>query len=166
MKADFTVDSINLTMTDQTTGAPLTANVYRLEGVNGGNPISIGQLVMALCLDRAADLESSIIELMQEMDATSDDLERLTEIESRLIEGNALTDAERAFLTEQGVSLAGSNDDVITAIESKMDSLNSFSQEKMIELQSQTNKRDQAYDMVANVLKSFNTVLVGIANNL
>ncbi len=57
-------------------------------------------------------------------------------------------------------------DQLITEIESKMDSLNSFSQQKMIELQSETNKRDQAYDMITNILKSLNTVQVGIANNI
>ncbi|MBR4675181.1 MAG: hypothetical protein IKP00_12010 [Victivallales bacterium] len=57
-------------------------------------------------------------------------------------------------------------DQLITDIESKMDSLNSFSQQKMIELQSETNKRDQAYDMITNILKSMNTVQVGNANNI
>ena len=62
--------------------------------------------------------------------------------------------------------LPSSTDDLITEIESKMDSLNSFSQQKMIELQSETNKRDQAYDMITNILKSMNTVQVGIVNNM
>ena len=44
--------------------------------------------------------------------------------------------------------------------------MNSFSQQKMIELQSETNKRDQAYDMITNILKSINTVQVGIVNNM
>ena len=57
-------------------------------------------------------------------------------------------------------------DQLITDIESKMDSMNSFSQQKMIELQSDTNKRDQAYDMITNILKSMNTVQVGIVNNM
>ncbi|MBR4221409.1 MAG: hypothetical protein IKR81_09650 [Victivallales bacterium] len=62
--------------------------------------------------------------------------------------------------------LPSSTDQLIKDIESKMDSLNSFSQQKMIELQSETNKRDQAYDMITNILKSLNTVQVGIVNNM
>ena len=62
--------------------------------------------------------------------------------------------------------LPSSTDQLIKDIESKMDSLNSFSQQKMIELQSETNKRDQAYDMITNILKSINTVQVGIVNNM
>ncbi len=57
-------------------------------------------------------------------------------------------------------------DELYSEIESKMDSLNSFSQAKMIELQSETNKRDQAYDIITNVLKSLNNTQVGIANNI
>ncbi|MCQ2396209.1 MAG: hypothetical protein MJ106_00740 [Lentisphaeria bacterium] len=62
--------------------------------------------------------------------------------------------------------IAMSTDDLITKMETKMDSLNSFSQRNMLELQSETNKRDQAYDLITNFLKSLNTVQVGIANNI
>ena len=57
-------------------------------------------------------------------------------------------------------------DDFITALESKMDEKNTFSQQKMIELQSLTNKRDQSYDMISNVLKSLNTTIIGNINNM
>ena len=46
-----------------------------------------------------------------------------------------------------------------------MDEKNSFSQKTMIELQSLTQKRDQSYDMISNVIKSLNTVLVSNVNN-
>ncbi len=36
----------------------------------------------------------------------------------------------------------------------------------MIKLQSLTNKRDQAYDLISNALKSINTVLTGTMNNM
>ena len=41
-----------------------------------------------------------------------------------------------------------------------------MSQEQMILLQSETNKRDQAYNMISNILKSLYTVLTGVANNI
>ena len=59
-----------------------------------------------------------------------------------------------------------SNTKFLTDLEATMDSKNSFSQQTMIELQSQTTKRDQAYDMVSNILKSINTVLIGNVNNM
>ena len=55
---------------------------------------------------------------------------------------------------------------VISVLEDKMDSLNTISQDTLIQLQSLTAKRDQTYDLVSNALKSFNTVLVGNANNI
>ena len=55
---------------------------------------------------------------------------------------------------------------VISVLEDKMDSLNTISQDTLINLQSLTAKRDQTYDLVSNALKSFNTVLVGNANNI
>ena len=46
-----------------------------------------------------------------------------------------------------------------------MDRRNSINQQTMIELQSATSKRDQAYDMISNILKSLNNVMLGIVNN-
>ena len=47
-----------------------------------------------------------------------------------------------------------------------MDARNSINQRTMIELQSATNKRDQSYDMISNILKSLNTVLTGTVGNM
>ena len=57
-------------------------------------------------------------------------------------------------------------EELIEEIEEKMDALNSFSQQKMIELQSETNKRDQSFDLMANVLKSLNNVQIGIVRTI
>ena len=67
----------------------LTANYYTVDGVNNadGTPraLSIGQLVMALCLQRATELEAEIIKIVEDLNRTSEDLERLTEIESAIV---------------------------------------------------------------------------------
>ena len=57
------VDQIYLSMTSPETGEFLTAYVYTVDGVYEADGvtlrrISMGQLVMALCLKRATDLES------------------------------------------------------------------------------------------------------------
>ena len=202
----------DLSMVDQETGRRLTARAYTVDGITNADgtlrELSIGQLVMALCLDRASKLEASIIALMEEMNSTSSQLEAMTEIEQTIVDFAASQQSTREykslktlylttapyngvsyydFLTDSryGVGIDfGPNlpeavwinsetdvveikfNDFITKIEAKMDEKNSFSQQKMIELQSQTSKRDQAYDMISNVLKSLNTVLVGNANNM
>lgn len=182
----------DLSMVSPETGRYLTARAYTVDGVNNvdGTPreLSIGQLVMAICLQRATELEASIIALMEELNATSAQLEAMTRIEEDILDGGAnMNNANTSSVTYDGTTYAfrdflvnvtgmdssevptgfadASSTDFITALESKMDEKNSFSQQKMIELQSMTSKRDQAYDMISNVLKSLNTVQVGIVNN-
>ena len=182
------VDQIYLSMTNPDTGEYLTANVYTVDGVteaDGVTPrlLSIGQLVMAICLQRASALENSIIDKMAEMELASTQLELMTEIETNILAGSVNMSTKKvtyngsqysysAFLSEvmdmEDVPTGTVNADsesLITAIEAKMDEKNTFSQQTMIELQSLTAKRDQSYDMISNVLKSLNTVLVGTVNN-
>ena len=194
----------DLSMVSPETGRFLTANAYTVEGVTNVDgslrQLSIGQLVMAICLQRASRLEigvwdetqqkyvDGIIPLMDEMNTTSAQLAALTEIENDILDGGANMDnINTSHVTYDGRDYSfydflvnvmkfsasdvptgfvdASNTDLITLIESKMDEKNSFSQQKMIELQSLTNKRDQSYDMISNVLKSLNTTMTGIVNN-
>ena len=166
----------DLSMVSPESGEFLTARTYTVEGVENADgslrQLSIGQLVMAICLNRASKLETDIIALMEEMSATSAQLAALTEIENDILDGGANMDnINTSHVTYDGrdytfydflVNVMGfsssdvptgfadaSNTDLITLIESKMDEKNSFSQQKMIELQSLTNKRDQSYDMIS-----------------
>ncbi len=198
----------DLSMIDQDTGRYMTARAYTVDGITNADgslrEMSIGQLVMAICLDRASKLEAGIIDLMEEMNNTSALLEAMTELESAVVTYYSGSPAEHTYdlryrtitkgqyagrtyqdFLAQDIAIIPQNPpvnwirddgvysnadvlytDFITNIEAKMDENNSFSQQKMIELQSQTSKRDQTYDMISNILKSLNTVLVGNANNL
>ena len=191
----FEVDQIYLSMQSTDTGEYLMANVYTLPGVcevDGKTPrlLSIGQLVMALCLQRAAELETDIVRKMNTLEHTTRQLEIMTQIESEILAGSVnmksrkvtylgdeytYYDFRTANDTTKDLTLNmdnvpdtvdASNTTFLTDLEATMDSKNTFSQTTMIELQSQTTKRDQAYDMVSNILKSINTVLIGNANNL
>ena len=164
----------------------LTANCYTVAGVNNpdGTPraLSVGQLVMALCLARATDLESEIVDVVESLNTASENLESLTEIEKAIVEATSgsvdltarkLSDGTtyRAFLEGMGIAVpnyaaSAYSEQLIADIESKMDSQNSFSQQTMIDLQSLTAKRDQSYDMISNVLKSLYSTLAANANNL
>ena len=175
----------------------LSASYYTVAGVNNpdGTPraLSIGQLVMALCLARVAStevdengnkigLEPQIIDVVESLNTTSENLERLTEIESAIVNetsgsvdltAKTLSDGTtyKAFLESMGITVSSNtanaqSEQLITDIESKMDSQNSFSQQTMIDLQALTAKRDQTYDMISNVLKSLYTTLASNANNL
>ena len=194
----------DLSLQNHDTGEYLTARTYTVDGVLGVDEtpreLSIGELVMAICLQRATALEATIIEIMESMNRTTAQLESLTEINQAIVDyfaantshayqisgtandpvvssGHYAGQTYKNALIDIGVAnndTAYIRDDVIisgvdilaTDVEDKMDDLNSFSQQTMIELQSQTSKRDQTYDMISNVLKSLNTVLVGISNNI
>ena len=201
----------DLSMVSPQSGEFLTARAYTVEGVENADgslrQLSIGQLVMAICLSRASKLEADIIALMEEMNTTSVQLEIMTSIETKVLGWPDMSpqphngyehlyhDADKIsapgspydgqtmekFLRDE-VHVIGAGiecvrwsgspdpndimyDDFITELEAKMDEKNSCSQQTMIELQSLTNKRDQSYDMISNILKSLNTTLTGIVNN-
>ena len=190
----------DLSMVDQETGRRLTARAYTVEGITNADgtlrELSIGQLVMALCLKRAHDLEmgyndsitgqhvDGVLEIMNSLETNTEILECLTKIETDTLDGDVNLKTKKLtfqgeemtyydFLTRQtGVenvptgTVNSKSTEFISALEAEMDSRNSFSQQTMIQLQSQTTKRDQAYDMISNTLKSLNNVLVGNANNM
>ena len=187
----------NLSMTDPDSGEYLTANTYSLtvKDADGATEtlltnLSIGQLVMALCLERAVAKEKEIIDIMNSLNITSSELEALTTIETDAV---AATDSSKLKLKEKTLTYDGDSytyyaflDEVIkldsvpetvgpsdeeyntliTALEQAMDRRNSINQQTMIELQSSTSKRDQAYDMISNILKSLGNVLTGTVNNM
>jgi len=195
----------DLSMTDVDTGAYLTARTYNVtvtdaDGVTTTTlrNLSIAQLVMAICLERAVAKEKEIIDTMQALNVTSSELQALTEIETEVVTKDARkgesvnldtkeityngeNQTYRTFLTAMFVadgmteseieSLLSStanadSKDLINAIEKSMDKRNSLNQQTMIELQSATSKRDQSYDMIANISKSLNQVEIGIVNNI
>ncbi len=192
----FEIETIELSLKNPDTGRYLEANTYLVDGVTNDDgslrPLSIGQLVMAVCLQRASELEAKIIDMMDDMNDTSTNLMSLTQIESDIVnttsgtvnlngkyinyasevDGTHITTSVsyKTFLQNIGVSdvpdtANADSETLINSIESQMDSMNSFSQQSMIELQSLTNKRDQSYDMISNILKSINNQLMGNVNN-
>ncbi len=197
----FNTEAISLSMQNPETGALLTSNVYTLEGVTNADgslrQMSVGQLVMAVCLSRATELESQILVEMEEMAETTDRLDRYSRVEADLanwqkdnpnatltlagISATAYPDlyaefsdaTKRAqFLSDIGMSTSQSSwspdevDEIMQKTEEQMDTLNTISQEQLIDIQSLTSKRDDTYSLVSNVLKSLYTVMTGNVNNL
>jgi len=201
------VVNFNLSMTDPETGNRLQGQYYTLTGVMAADgkqlrPLSIGQLVMAVCLDQAVKLEADIVTKMQEMAKTVTRIEVLTLLQETIINNPDSTgkltlshtydlsqwpraegktpygSAENwsttyKFLTSdsdgplcKGLTTTSTAEEVVSAISSALDDQNTVNQEETINLQSLTNKRDQRYDMITNILKSFGNVMAAIANNL
>ena len=195
MASSIETVGFDLSMADIDTGMRLQAKTYNVmvENADGVmetklSGLSIGQLVMAVCLERAVEKENEIISIMNTLNNTSSELENLTEIETAIVNADAKSSQSvnlatktltnkpdytyQAYLQEllgDSVTVpATANSDsseLITQIETAMDKRNSINQQTMIELQSATSKRDQAYDMISNMIKSLHTVMTGIVNN-
>ena len=213
--AEISVGHIELSSYNPETGVKNTANVYNVEGIP--RELSIAGLAMAICLQRATALETDIVKLMSEMQATTKKIEELsgfesilvryadTGIKSKAVSGKAddawaidwitvvkdkseipagwgpWADKGRwtQWLFEYGVLTKDeyektywkkdmTSDDVskiLDLIETQLDSLNTNSQEKMITLQSTTIKRDQSFDMLTSLVKSFMSMNVQIGAN-
>ena len=210
----FETEAIRLSMRNPETGQYLTANAYTIEGIvnEKGEPrlLSIAQLVLAICMDRAVDLENKILARMEEMAEVTQGLDALSKIEEELLKRSeagskskpedlvlntigpwtvgstsySTVDLLQKYLDKPGEEIvkgfmsnsgsaegewkiaASKLEDFYDAIESQMDTMNTTSQEALIELQSLTAKRDDTYNLMSNVLKSINTVNIGTANNL
>ena len=122
------VDQIYLSMTSPETGEYLTANVYMVDGVYEADGVtlrklSIGQLIMALCLQRAAQLENGYFDadnnyvqgivgcrkgdryyngLMDDIEDSSQQLEIMTKIESEVLESSV--NMSSTYVTYKGAS--------------------------------------------------------------
>jgi len=188
----FETESIRLSLRNAETGRPLTASVYRVTFDDGSSRVmSMSELVMALCLARATEKEDAVVALMQTMALTTERIEVLTSIEQAILDENAssvtladisgswtITDPEtgdgKTYETaDEALKALGFtfSSPVATAtavdqIEAELDQCNTMSQSQMISLQSETNKRDQSYEMISNIIKSLYTVMTGVVNNV
>lgn len=183
-------------------GRNLTCNVYTLEGVTNADgslrQMSIGQLCMAICLQRASKLETELVELMNDMATNSDNLQFLSEIEQAVVDAYsqapssksttveiAMTDSDwkrfQELMVECGQVKPGEDgsycsrtsgklvvsdvDSFCSYVEAGMDTLNTTSQELLIDIESITAKRDDTYTLVSNLTKvCYQTLSGNIAN--
>jgi len=82
----FTTGTIDLSMTNPDTGFRLQSNVYYVDGVvdalGAPRPLSMSQLVMAVCLARATELEADVVQQMEAMAENTERLEYYAKIET------------------------------------------------------------------------------------
>ena len=206
----FTVTTFDLSLTNSETGNPLVANLYHVDGIS--RALSIAELVMAICLQKATEIESAIITRMEAQSKMTVNLESLTEIQAaltaKMTPPNAQTDGletvaqlrklAQAFdvsliwYKEDGTLVRGKQGqktyaeietflkstaevkidsgmttiaEVVQAVSSRIDELNTTNQKEMIELQSDVAKRDNRYELITNMLKSIGTMNLNVVSN-
>lgn len=206
----FTVTTFDLSLTNSETGNPLVANLYHVDGIS--RALSIAELVMAICLQKATEIESAIITRMEAQSKMTVNLESLTEIQAaltaKMTPPNAQTDGLETvaqlrslglafdvsliWYKEDGTMVRGKQGqktyaeietflkstaevkidsgmttiaEVVQAVSSRIDELNTTNQKEMIELQSDVAKRDNRYELITNMLKSIGTMNLNVVSN-
>lgn len=173
------------------TSASYKVNLYTYNGAEG---LTLGELLMAICLYRANTVEASTVSIMDVMSKDTARLNVISQLATDIVNTafGAKFSASTMITTEAGIqvtvysymtsdlgipaaSIPGgasaewNNDErttVYSLLKTKMDALNSISQENMIELQSLINKRDQSYNLASNGVKLMLNSGIAVANNI
>ncbi|MBR4615621.1 MAG: hypothetical protein IKO55_08455 [Kiritimatiellae bacterium] len=157
--------------------APLGANAINLysTGQEGGSNLTLGQLVMSVCIRSAAAYEAESVLKMNTMTSGSVKLDEASQWMEKIAAGTADWTAAKAFLTGTlGIAASTLPDNIksydkrmaaITALKEKVDALAQQQQRDMIDLQTLVNRRDVAYSTSSNVVRSLGTSMEADAAN-
>ena len=146
--------------------APIDAQAINLysNGLEGGSGLTLGQLVISVCLHSAAAYEGQSVVKMNTMTAGSVKLDTASKWMEQIAAGTADWTAAKAYLTGTlGIPASTLPSDIntydrriaaITALKEKVDALAQQQQRDMIDLQTLVNRRDVAYSTSSNVVRS------------
>lgn len=171
--------------------APTGANgiyLYDFDDVEG---LTLPQLMMAVCIRRAAVIESQSVLKMNEINASAAWLEVLASVGEAILTKNSLTatldlsktdyvptkvstkTTYKEFLTQEvgldsvpdRLSTADARTKLYRQLTDKMSAASTTNQEQMIELQSLVSRRDSTFNASAATIKRFGTTMNTVASN-
>ena len=173
--------------------APAAAQSVDTYIYNGSADMTLGQLVMAVCIRRAAALETASVEKMNELNATNVKLQAYSKVMEQLATADSLdtaidiastgftpskvsrTATIREFLvTECGISstslpsslsTSADREKAIDALKALVDPLSQTSQEQTIDLQSLVSRRDVTYNTSSATVKRLMQDQLNVASN-
>ena len=163
--------------------APAGSEAITMYDTGTSGPLTLGQLVQAVCLRSAAVYESQSVNKMNNMTSGSDKLTTAANYLSEIVKGTANWAEAKAYLVGTlGIDASAlpnsidEDDDETTcaydrrmqaaeALKNKMDTLTQSQQEQMIDLQTLVNRRDNAYSTSSNIVRSLGTSSSDNASN-
>ncbi len=163
--------------------APAGSEAIAMYDTGASGPLTIGQLVQAVCLRSAAVYEAQSVIKMNMMTAGSSKLGGASEILAGVMKGTVDWTAAKAYLTGTlGIAASELPDRIdeydgettcaydrrmqaAKAIKAKMDALTQSQQEDMIDLQSLVNRRDNAFNTSSNVVRTLGSSQMDNAQN-
>ena len=144
--------------------APAGGEAINLYSTHGVGSLTLGQLVVSVCIGAAAAYEGQSVLKMNTMTADSVTLEAASAHLKRVADGTANWAEAKAFATDTlGVdasalpSTLNSYDNrmkAVQAMKAKMDALTQQQQQDMIDLQTLVNRRDVAFSTSSNILRA------------
>ena len=149
-------------------------NLYS-NGLEGGDHLTIGQLVIAVAMRAAAAYEAQSITKMNVMAADTAVLSRAADYMEEIVNETDNWPTIRQFLVDElGVKeddLPGDIDtykkrmEAIDAMKMKVDALTQNQQTDMVDMQSLVNRRDTAYSASSNMVRALGKSMYTDANN-
>ena len=144
-------------------------------GLEGGDHLTIGQLVIAVSMRSAAAYEAQSVTKMNTMSGDSDLLEQAADYMDEIVNGTGDWSEIKDFLVN---SLGVDEDDLpedidtytkrmeaIDELKNKVDELTQSQQEDMIDMQTLVNRRDTAYSASSNMIRTLGKSMTTDANN-
>ena len=152
-----------------------SASAVNLYSTGKASGLTLGQLVMAVCLNTAASYERQSVNKMNTITKNSGLLQTGSEWIEKIVDDNASWSRLKKFLLgELGVletSLPAkirTHDDklkVISLMTERMNAIMQTQQQDMVALQSYVSRRDTAFSSSANIVRALGRSMNGCANN-
>ena len=147
--------------------APSGADAISLYTNGAASGLTLGQLVISVCLKSAAAYEAQSVVKMNTMTSGSVKLDEASKWMAKIADGSADWTAAKAYLTGTlGIGASALPDAIntydkrmaaVAALKEKVDALAQQQQRDMIDLQTLVNRRDVAYSTSSNVVRSLGT---------
>lgn len=144
--------------------APAGSEDVNLYATSVSTPLTLGQLVQAVCIHSAAALEAQSVIRMNAMNSGTVLLDEGAGWLEKIANGTADWPAAKQFLVgSMGIDANALPEDLSSydrrmqaaaALKSKLDNLTQIQQQDMVDLQSIVNRRDVAHSTAANVVRA------------
>ena len=143
-------------------------------GLEGGQHLTLGQLVIAVSMRSAAEYEAQSVVKMNRMAGGAEQLNKVSEFMEQIANGGGDWAAIKTYCqTELGIKdeLPDAIDTyakrmaAATAFKNKMDVLVQQQQRDVVDLQTMVNRRDVAYSTSSNIVNALGTSQDGNAAN-
>ena len=163
---------------------PISENRYAPEGseavylysngLEGGSHLTLCQLIIAVSMRSAAEYEAQSVLKMNRMAGGSDKLEKVAEFMEQISEGYGDWATIKAYCqSELGISDVLPDDidtyakrmSAITALKTKAQALTQQQQTDMIDMQTLVNRRDVAFSVSSNIVRTLGQSMSTDAGN-